>query len=93
LWAGVAPIEPLKALHRKIDLACVRAGAEPERRAYAPHISLARLGRGAGPAAPFLESVGSVTSSPFEVTEFHLYESVLTADGADYALIERYPLD
>src|SRR5688572_4880465 len=38
LWAGLEPQQPLKALHAKIDQACVRAGLEPERRAFAPHI-------------------------------------------------------
>src|SRR3712207_6187189 len=47
LWAGVAPHDPLAALHRKIDQALVRVGVEPERRAYMPHVTIARL-RGAG---------------------------------------------
>jgi 2'-5' RNA ligase len=93
LWAGVTPHEPLKALHKKIDQACLRAGIEPDRRAYAPHITLARLGRGAGPVAPLLESAGGETGPPFEVTEFRLYESALTPDGAVHSEVERYRLD
>jgi len=49
IWAGVAPPEPLRALHKKIDQALVRVGVEPDRRAYMPHITIARLPRGAGP--------------------------------------------
>lgn len=48
LWAGVTPHDALAALHRKVDQACVRAGLEPERRAYLPHITVARLPRSAG---------------------------------------------
>ncbi len=92
IWAGVAPHEPLKALHKKIDQACVRAGLEPERRAYSPHITLARLKRGAGPVGGMLEASGSVASPPFCVDSFALYESQLTPDGAVHTIIERYGL-
>ena len=93
LWAGVAPHEPLKSLHKKIDQACLRVGVEPDRRAYLPHITLARLGRGGGPVQPILEAAGGVSSTPFPVDEFRLYESELTPDGAVHSLVERYRLD
>jgi 2'-5' RNA ligase len=92
LWAGVTPHQPLKALHAKIDQACVRAGLEPERRAYLPHITLARLGRAAGPVAGLLEESGGVTGPPFPVDGFGLFESALTPEGALYSLVERYKL-
>ena len=92
IWAGVAPHDPLKALHKKIDQACVRAGLEPERRAYSPHITLARLKRDAGPVGGLLERSGGVTSAPFGVDSFGLFESVLTPGGAIHTMIERYPL-
>lgn len=93
LWAGVAPHEPLKALHKKVDQACLRAGVEPDRRAYLPHITLARLGRSSAPIASLLESRGGLSSPPFPVDSFCLYESRLSAAGAAYSVIERYPLD
>jgi 2'-5' RNA ligase len=92
LWAGVAPQEPLKTLHKKVDQAIARTGLAPERRAFHPHITLARLGRGAGPVQPLLESKGGAVSEPFTVEEFRLYESHLSAAGAIHSLIERYPL-
>jgi 2'-5' RNA ligase len=91
VWAGVSPHEPLKALHKKVDQAIVRAGLEPERRAYSPHITLARLKRGAGPVAGFLQQPPA-RSAPFTVDSFALYESRLTPDGAVYTAVERYPL-
>ncbi|HEY0113513.1 MAG TPA: RNA 2',3'-cyclic phosphodiesterase [Allosphingosinicella sp.] len=93
LWAGVSPHGPLKALHKKVDQALVRTGLEPERRTYAPHITLARLARGGGPIGPLLQRWGGVTSEPFAVEEFRLYESRLTSNGAIHSLIERYTLD
>lgn len=92
LWAGVAPHEPLKTLHKKVDQAIVRAGLEPERRAYLPHITLARLPRGAGAVGGFLASGGGATGPPFPVDEFCLYESSLTPAGAVYTIVERYRL-
>lgn len=92
LWAGVAPHEALKALRKKVDQALARTGLEAERRAFHPHVTLARLGRGAGPLGPLLESAGGVTSPPFRVAEFRLYESRLTPDGAIHSVVQRYPL-
>jgi 2'-5' RNA ligase len=92
LWAGLAPHEPLKALHKKVDRACVRAGVPPEGRAFHPHISLARLKHSAGSVAHVLESSGSLTSAPFQVESFALFESTLTPEGAVYTVAERYLL-
>lgn len=92
LWAGVTPLEPLRALHKKVDQALVRVGVEPDRRAYMPHITLARLPRGAGPVGSMVERSGGVGGPPFRVGEFRLYESRLTADGPLYSVVERYSL-
>ena len=91
LWAGVQPLQPLKTLHSKIDQACVRAGLEPERRAYTPHITLARLGRDSGPIAGLLELEGGAVGPAFTVDGFGLFESRRGPDGASYSLIEHYP--
>ena len=93
IWAGVTPHELLKALHKKIDQACLLAGVEPDRRAYTPHITLARLGRGAGPVQALIEDSGALAGEPFAVDEFRLYESELGADGAVYSVVASYRLD
>jgi 2'-5' RNA ligase len=93
VWAGVAPHAPLKALHKKVDQAIARVGVAPDERAYLPHITLARLKRGAGTVGNFLEQSGGVASAPFTVDHFSLYESKLTPDGAVYTIVERFPLD
>lgn len=92
LWAGVAPHEPLRALHKKVDQALVRVGVEPDRRAYMPHVTLARLPRGAGPLQGLIEASGGVAGAPFEVEQFRLYESRLAPEGPVYEVVERYPL-
>lgn len=92
LWAGLSPQEPLRALHNKVDQACARAGLAPERRAYHPHITLARLKSSSGPVAGILETHGSATSPAFAVNHFALFESTLTPEGSLYTLVERYAL-
>jgi 2'-5' RNA ligase len=92
LWAGVAPHEPLHALHKKVDQALVRVAVEPDRRAYMPHVTIARLPPGAGPVRSLIEQSGGIAGAPFEVADFCLYESRLTPEGPVYALAERYSL-
>lgn len=92
LWAGVTPHGELKTLQKKVAEACARAGAEADRRAYAPHITLARLGRTTAPIRPLIETGGGLSSEQFPVDEFRLYESDLSPKGAIHTVVERYPL-
>ncbi|MCM8730651.1 RNA 2',3'-cyclic phosphodiesterase [Hephaestia sp. MAHUQ-44] len=95
LWAGLAPNDPLAALHTKVDHALVRTGLEPERRACRPHITLARLPRSATDTPDivrFLDRYAGLASAPFAFTHLTLFESHLGHDGARYTPIERWPL-
>lgn len=95
LWAGVAPHDPLAALHRKVDAACIRAGLPPERRAYLPHITLARLPRSAGSGQAidrWLADTATLTSARFACTHLILYDSHLAHEGAEYEPVWRWPL-
>lgn len=92
LWIGVSPHDALASLHKKVDGACRRAGLPSEGRAYLPHITVARLGRTAGPVDPFLRLASATASEPFTVDSFCLYESTLGSEGATYEIVERYRL-
>lgn len=92
LWAGVAPQDALKSLHKKIDQACLRAGIAPDLRAYHPHVTIARIGRDTGPLEPFLERWAGLSSPAFPVDSIQLYESRLGSHGASYTVVARYPL-
>jgi 2'-5' RNA ligase len=92
LWAGVSPHDQLKSLHKKVDQACLRAGLEPDERAYHPHITLARLGPNTGPAEPFIERWAGLSSTSFTVDNICLFESRLGSEGANYTIAQRYPL-
>ncbi|WP_328805032.1 RNA 2',3'-cyclic phosphodiesterase [Parasphingopyxis marina] len=92
LWAGVSPHRDLEKLHAKVDSALRQIGIEPDRRAFLPHITIARLNRNAGPIDAFAETHGGLSSDPFAVGHFALFESSLGREGARYETIARYPL-
>jgi RNA 2',3'-cyclic 3'-phosphodiesterase len=92
IWAGVSPAEPVHTLHKKVDQAIARVGIAPDRRAFHPHITLARLGRDAGRPGGFLAQSATAVGEPFRVAGFSLYESRLMPDGAIHTELETYPL-
>ncbi|WP_308516101.1 RNA 2',3'-cyclic phosphodiesterase [Sphingomonas flavescens] len=93
LWAGVEPREPLAALAAKIERTTTIIGLPPERRAYHPHITLARWsGRRSREAMNFVAQSKMLRSPPFLVTEFLLFESRLSRHGAHYEVAARYSL-
>jgi 2'-5' RNA ligase len=93
LWAGVEPKEPLSALGAKVERVCQSVGLEPERRAFHPHITLARWkGRRTREVQAFLERTGGLASEPFAVDEFILFESRLSRHGAHYEAVATYRL-
>lgn len=93
VWAGVRPHDPLTLLHHKIDQALVRLRLEPERRTYLPHITLARMHAAPGAADRFLADQAALSSPPFRIEHFTLFESHLGREGAIYEPVERYRLD
>lgn len=92
LWAGVRPHDAIADLHRKIDRTIVRAGLEPERRAYLPHITLARISGRSAVVLPWIAANARLRSETFAVTSFLLFESHLDREGARYEAVARYAL-
>ncbi len=93
LWAAVEPREPVASLAAKVERALQQAGLEPERRAYHPHITLARWNRRNVEAVEaFLRRNGDLASEPFEVDRFILYESRLSRHGPHYEEVAEYAL-
>ncbi|WP_341704602.1 RNA 2',3'-cyclic phosphodiesterase [Ferrovibrio sp.] len=94
LWAGVRPNPALHRLQDKVDNAMLRVGLPPDRRKFAPHVTLARLNN-----APF-DRIGAFLSHhalyqapAFTCDRFTLYSSFLSSSGAIYTPEHVYRLD
>lgn len=93
LWARIEPREPVASLANKVELACQRAGLEPEHRTFHPHITLARWrGRSSRATDSFMERTSGLSSRPFPVEEFILFESRLSRHGPHYEEAASFPL-
>jgi 2'-5' RNA ligase len=94
LWTGVERNESLFALRDKIESALVRAGIEPERRKFAPHVTIARLKRAPMRAVgSFIAQHGLFRAPAFAVEEFCLYSSRLSAKRALHRCEATYDLE
>jgi 2'-5' RNA ligase len=92
LWAGIDGGDPLRHLARETDQAVATLGVPLEKRAYSPHLTLARLPEtGAFPELrKAIADLGEPDFGSFEANVFHLY---LSAGGrytklADFALAD-----
>jgi len=92
LWAGVRENEALTRLHDRVESALVRAGCEPERRKFAPHITLARL-RDTPTARlqPYLAAHALVRAEA-EIDHFTLFSSRPGNEEPVYTPEAEYPL-
>lgn len=88
LWVGVTPTEGVTALALRINQALQRVGIPPDTRAFVPHITVARLPRGAGSISEFPGR--ALPATRFRINGFALWQSRMVHDGADYEVIERY---
>jgi len=92
LWVGPqrAP-GPMQQLARGLAKSLRQAGFALERRPFAAHVTLIRKARAPGtPGTP-----GTLPPLPrveWPVTEFVLVRSVLSKEGSQYAVLERFPL-
>lgn len=85
LWAGCHGGPALPALHGVLRQALRAAGCRLEERAYAPHITLARVKGKAGPDAErWVKQHGTLALPAFRVSEFALLESRPRGPGSRY---------
>lgn len=92
LWAGIAPKEPVQQLAAKVERLCQAAGLAPERRAFHPHITLARWSGGKPRLDSWLERHAALRSGPWRARELILFESRLGQAGAHYEPVLTVPL-
>jgi 2'-5' RNA ligase len=93
LWVGIADNLELIRLQNKIERSVTSTGIEADTRKFHPHITIARL-NAAPPekVALFLSANSLFTTEPFEVSQYHLYCSHLTKEGAHHEILQTYRL-
>jgi len=94
LWVGIESGPELATLANEADNALTSIGFERERRAFTPHVTLARFKEGSK-----TQNISSALkeSNPhfgrMTATEFHLYESKLSPKGASYRKLASFALN
>jgi RNA 2',3'-cyclic 3'-phosphodiesterase len=94
-WAGVESGQELPALAAAIDNSLEKLGIEREKRAYSPHLTLARAGADPGSLkglAPLLEREAPPQFGTMTAREFWIYRSELGRGGSKYTKLERFTL-
>ncbi len=83
VWAGLGSAHPrLFSLKKQIEDALFRIGLEPEKRAYQPHLTIARVNHAAEETVrQFLKEHAGFGAAPFRVENFCLYSSELRPEG------------
>lgn len=96
LWAGLAPRDPLAALHARLDRLCVRCGFDAEGRKYVPHITLARFARSVAPdPSQVLSWVAAQPPLPGDAFTFDalvLMQSHMGRDGSVYEPVANFAM-
>lgn len=93
LWAGVARSDALERLQSKVEQAMQRAGLEPERRKFVPHVTLARLDNAIpGKVAEFVQRHNLFRAEDVPVEHFVLFSSRLGKEASVYTAEVEYPL-
>lgn len=92
LWAGVERSPQLEHLQAKVETALQRAGLEPERRRFTPHITLARLDQPAGDKITRFLQANNLFRAEFQVEHFTLFSSQLGKEGSVYTAESDYSL-
>jgi len=86
LWAGLQDNGQLVELARRVDESMVRIGFEPEKRAFTPHITIARVKspKDIDKAMNILREFEDESFGSFKVIDIRLKKSTLTPSGALY---------
>jgi 2'-5' RNA ligase len=92
-WVGVEAPPALAELAARVDGEMEKIGFPPEQRAFTPHLTLARFD--VPRPQPALEAaLAQHAPAPlgrFEASEFFLFESKLSPQGAQYRKVVRFP--
>jgi 2'-5' RNA ligase len=85
--------EGLAHLQAKVETALQRIGLEPDRRRFAPHVTLARTERAdTGKLVRFVQAHSLFRTPPLAIEHFTLFSSLLGKEAAHYVPEVEYEL-
>ena len=93
-WAGIEAPPELESLARETDRATAALGVESEKRAFSPHLTLARI-KEPVPLQKLREAIAALSSlefGEFTADRFYLYQSRLNPAGSVYTKLSEFPL-
>lgn len=94
-WAGVTAPPALAGLAERVEGELVKVGFAREERPFSPHLTLARfpVPRPQAALAAAVAARAATSLGRFEASEFSLFESKLSPQGAQYRKVRRFPKD
>lgn len=94
IWAGIEPFDEISALMKNIHHNLHKTGFDSDRQNLVPHLTLGRIKflRDKQIFNRTIEKFKAMESSPVQIGEVVLFESILHRDGPEYIALQRYPL-
>lgn len=94
IWVGLEPKDFLLSLHEKVIKQLASMGLESDRQNFVPHLTLARIRKiyHKDHFNKVMEKSEQGLIQSQKVNKIVLYESVLLSRGAEYEIIEEFPL-
>jgi 2'-5' RNA ligase len=92
LWVGAERTQALELLQGKVEQTLQRAGLEPERRRFAPHVTLARLDNALDAKLAAFVQGNNLFRAEIAVDHFTLFSSQLGKEASVYTAEVEYPL-
>jgi RNA 2',3'-cyclic 3'-phosphodiesterase len=91
-WCGIDASPNLAELAAGIERALVPLGIPTEKRAFRPHLTLARFDspHRPGPLVPLSHEAEPLDLGAAREAQFHLFESVLKRSGAEYTKLKSF---
>lgn len=92
-WAGLEAPPDLARLATEVENAMAPLGFPPEGRPFRPHLTLARfkMPRPQQKLEALVEANDNLLLGSVEVSDFFLWESKLSPQGAEYRKVARFP--
>lgn len=95
IWFGIEKSEPLKKLGLGVLQSVEKIGWEHDRQNFVPHLTIGRIKN--VPDKHLFQSIIDMHKKTWiqeiQVSEFHLYESILTREGPIYRVLETFKLE